>query len=158
MHTPYNIVNGFWCFPRFLPEYCTCNLVCFDILCSLVPIKVSGVTVNKAVISGRPALIVRWTRHNDNERVTGYQVQYRRGTSGEWREERVSSVSTSTYLENLASGTSYQVRVNALSDIGNGPVGDIRGQTTYNGMAKYYVIIIILFRLCITPCIFCCPI
>ena len=90
--------------------------------------------MTKAVRSGRPALIVRWTRHNANERVTGYQVQYRRGTSGEWREKRVSSVSTSTYLENLDIGTSYQVRVNALSDIANGPVGDIRVQTTYNGI------------------------
>ena len=113
--------------------------------------------MTKAVRSGRPALIVRWTRHNVNERVTGYQVQYRRGTSGEWRGKAVSSVSTSTYLENLAIGTSYQVRVNALSDIANGPVGDIRVQTTYNGMVKYYAIIL-LFRLCITPCIFCYPI
>ena len=111
------------------------------ILCSLVPAKVSGVTLTKAVRSGRPALIVRWTRHNINERVTGYQVQYRRGTTGEWREKRVSSVLTSTYLENLDIGTIYQVRVNALSDIGDGPVGDIRVHATYRGMAKYCVII-----------------
>ena len=61
-------------------------------------------------------------------------------------------MSTSTYLENLDIGTSYQVRVNALSDIGDGPVGDIRPQTTYNGMAKYCVIIIYYI---IQNCIFC---
>ena len=112
--------------------------------------------MTKAVRSGRPALIVRWTRHNINERVTGYQVQYRRGTSGEWRGKRVSSVSTSTYLENLDIGTSYQVRVNALSDIGDGSVGDIRVQPTYNGMVNYCVNII--YRIIYyANCIFCFP-
>ena len=106
------------------------------ILCSLVPSKVSAITVTKAVRSGKPALRVVWTRRNINERVTGYEVQYRRGTSGDWIGKRVSSRSTSTYLENLDIGSVYQVRVNALSDIGDGPVGDIRVQTTYNGMSK----------------------
>ena len=66
-------------------------------------------------------------------------------------------MSTSTYLENLDIGTSYQVRVNALSDMGDGPVGDIRVQTTYNGMVNYCVNIIHHIIHC-ANCIFCLPI
>ena len=41
--------------------------------------------------------------------------------------------STSTSLENLSAGTSYQVRVRAVSDIGVGSFSEIRAFTTYRG-------------------------
>ena len=37
-------------------------------------------------------------------------------------------------LENLSAGTSYQVRVRAISDIGSGSYSEIRTITTYQGM------------------------
>ena len=42
--------------------------------------------------------------------------------------------SRSTILENLSAGTSYQVRVRAVSDVGAGPYGDVRTQITHQGM------------------------
>ena len=42
--------------------------------------------------------------------------------------------STSTTLENLPAGTSYQVQVRAVSDVGAGPYSDVRTQITPRGM------------------------
>ena len=42
--------------------------------------------------------------------------------------------SRSTTLENLPAGTSYQVRVRAVSDVGAGPYSDVRTQITHRGM------------------------
>ena len=62
---------------------------------------------------------------------------------------------TSTYLDSLDIGTSYQVRVNALSDIGDGPVGDITVQLTYNGMTNYVQILFtIIFIMPIASSVF----
>jgi hypothetical protein len=97
-----------------------------------VPTKVSGVKVSRAIKSNRPALLVMWTVHGINERVTAYQVQYRNVSSIKWQNKTISPLSTSTYLENLDLGTRYQVKVNALSDIGDSPDGSISVETTYN--------------------------
>ena len=42
--------------------------------------------------------------------------------------------SRSTTLENLPAGTSYQVRVRAVSDVGAGPYSDVGTQVTPRGM------------------------
>ena len=42
-------------------------------------------------------------------------------------------ISTSTTLENLTAGTSYQVRVRAVSDVGAGPYSDVGTQITHRG-------------------------
>ena len=42
--------------------------------------------------------------------------------------------SRSTTLENLSPGTSYQVQVRAVSDVGGGPYSDVGTQSTHRGM------------------------
>ena len=42
--------------------------------------------------------------------------------------------SRSTTLENLPAGTSYQVQVRAVSDVGAGPYSDVQTQITPRGM------------------------
>ena len=42
--------------------------------------------------------------------------------------------SRSTTLENLPAGTSFQVQVRAVSDVGAGPYSDMRTQITSQGM------------------------
>ena len=39
----------------------------------------------------------------------------------------------SVTLESLSPGTSYQVQVRAVSDVGNGPFSDVRVLSTYRG-------------------------
>ena len=41
--------------------------------------------------------------------------------------------SRSTTLENLFAGTSYQVQVRAVSDVGAGPYSDVGTQVTFRG-------------------------
>ena len=40
----------------------------------------------------------------------------------------------SVTLENLSPGTSYQVQVRAISDVGSGPFSDMRTLSTYRGL------------------------
>ena len=42
--------------------------------------------------------------------------------------------SRSTTLENLSAGSSYQVRVRSVSDVGTGPYSDVRTQIIPQGM------------------------
>ena len=72
-----------------------------------------------------------WTAPQSDRSITKYQVQYRRTGTTSWstRDERTRSVT----LENLSPGTSYQVKVRAVSDVGNGPFSDVRTLSTYNG-------------------------
>ena len=101
-------------------------------LFSLVPQKVGPPVLTKAVRSGRPALTVTWTAPQSDRPITKYQVQYRRTGITSWstRDVRTRSVT----LENLSPGTSYQVQVRAVSDVGSGPLSDGRALSTYRGM------------------------
>ena len=45
----------------------------------------------------------------------------------------------SVTLENLSPGTSYQVQVRAISDVGSGPLSDLRTLFTDRGMLRMYL-------------------
>ena len=111
-----------------------------DVLCS-VPSQVGPPSLTKAVSSGRPALGVTWTAPSSERPITKYQVQYRRSGST-WSTKDVTSRSTT--LENLSAGTSYQVRVRAVSDVGAGQYSQISTKTTYRGMNSIGIIYILL--------------
>ena len=92
----------------------------------------TGVTVSKAVRSGRPGLRVTWTTPQSDVSISQYQVQYRRSGTTSWSSATpVSGSTTSTYLEELVAGTEYQVRVRAVSAIGNGMWSVMQSETTY---------------------------
>ena len=99
-----------------------------------VPSKVNPPTLTRAVKVGKPALTVTWTvpRAQNDRPITKYQVQYRRSGTTSWSTKDVTSRSTT--LENLPAGTSYQVRVRAVSDVGAGPYSDVGTQITHRGM------------------------
>ena len=73
------------------------------------------------------SLSVTWTAPDNSGRppITGYDVQYRQGTSGGWRNGPQDVSGTSTTIEDvippLSPGTLYQVQVRATNDEGNGP-------------------------------------
>ena len=52
--------------------------------------------------------------------VTGYDVQYRQGTSGAWSSHAHTGTATSATISNLIPSTIYQVRVRARNAEGNG--------------------------------------
>ena len=73
-----------------------------------------------------------WTAPQSDHPITKYQVQYRRSGTTSWITKDVTS--TSTTLENLPTGTGYQVQVRAVSDVGAGPYSDVQTQITHRGM------------------------
>ena len=113
-----------------------------DVLCS-VPSQVGRPVLTKAASSGKPALRVTWTAPSSDRPITKYQVRHKRSSSTSWSTKDVTS--TSTTLENLSAGTSYQVTVRAVSDIGSGSYSDVRTITTYRGMNSIAISYIILY-------------
>ena len=98
----------------------------------IVPSQVSDVSVSKAIHPRKPALSATWTTPQSDVPISQYQVEYRRSGTN-WR--AASPVSpgsaTSTLLEALDAGTEYEVRIRAVSAIGNGTWSRVESNTTY---------------------------
>ena len=95
----------------------------------------TGVEISKATSSGKPALSVTWTTPQSDVTISKYQVEYKK-RSTDWRAAAnlVSPDSaTSTLLEALEGGTVYEVRIRAVSTIGNGRWSRVESETTYKG-------------------------
>ena len=92
----------------------------------------TGVEVSKAIHSGKPALRVTWTTPQSEVPISQYQVEYRRSGT-DWRAANPVSPgsATSTLLEALDAGTVYEVRIGAVSAIGNGTWSEVQSNTTY---------------------------
>ena len=97
-----------------------------------VPSQVTGVSVSKAIHSGRPALRVTWTAPQSDVPISQYQVEYKK-RSTDWRPASPVSPgsTTSTLLEALDAGTVYEVHIRAVSAIGNGTWSRENLETTY---------------------------
>ena len=87
--------------------------------------------------SNQPSLHVTWSAPSSDRTIQHYQVDYRVGTSGSWSTRSPNPTSTSVTLTGLQRGTTYQVRVRAVSNVGNGEWSDAVSETTYNGMFLY---------------------
>ena len=90
------------------------------------------VAVSKAIRSGKPALRVTWTAPTSHVTISQYHLQYKKNST-DWRAANpVSLVSTtSTLLDALDAGTVYEVRIRAVSAIGNGMWSEVKSETTY---------------------------
>ena len=66
------------------------------------------------------SLLVTWKAPDTNggPPLTDYDVQYRQGTSGDWRDWWHSGIATFTTISRLRPHTGYQVRVRAWNDEG----------------------------------------
>ena len=92
----------------------------------------ADVAVSKAIHLGKPALRVTWTTPQSDVTISQYQVQYKK-RSTDWRTANLVSPgsTTSTLLETLDAGTVYEVRIRAVSAIGNGTWSRVESETTY---------------------------
>ena len=92
----------------------------------------TGVAVSKAIHSAKPALSVTWTTPQSNVTISQYQVEYRRsGTNWSAASPVSPGSATSALLEALDAGTVYDVRIRAVSAIGNGTWSRVESETTY---------------------------
>ena len=103
----------------------------------LVPGQVVGLTLSSSVTNNQPSLSVSWTTVQHDLSLQ-YQVDYRVSGSTTWGTVSPNPTSTSTTLESLQLGTTYEVRVRAVSDIGNGTWSDISSETTNSGIVKTF--------------------
>ena len=82
----------------------------------------TDIAVSKTVTLGKPTPRVTWTTPQSDVAISQYQVEYRRIGTTLWR--AVSPISsgsnTTTLLEALEAGAAYEVRIRAVSAIGNG--------------------------------------
>ena len=99
---------------------------------SLVPGQVTAVTLTRTVTTNQPSLNVGWTVPQSDRTIQYYQVDYRVRDSTTWSRASPNPTTTSTTLENLQLGTTYEVRVRAVSDVGSGTWSDTISETTYN--------------------------
>ena len=85
------------------------------------PGKVGTLTVT----AGNASLQVAWVAPSAGDRpITHYDLQYRAGTSGDWT--LVEDITLTSYtITGLTNGTSYQVQVRAVSEVGGGAWSDI---------------------------------
>ena len=90
--------------------------------------------VSKAIRSGKPALSMTWTAPTSDVTISEYQVEYKKHNT-DWRTAKLVSPgsTTSTLLEALDAGTVYEVRIRAVSAIGNGTWNELESETTYKG-------------------------
>ena len=110
------------------------------VLChSVVPQRIAIVNVNRTITEDQPLLTVEWSTPSSDRTIQYYQVDYRVGTSGSWSTWSPNPTFTSVTLTGLQSGTSYQVRVRAVSDVGNGEWSEVIGITTYSTCGEFYI-------------------
>ena len=98
-----------------------------------VPLKVTGVSVTKAVKQGKPTLRVTWTAVQNVANLSKYHVEYRRNGKSNWgnRASRQPYI-TSILLPALLPGTEYNVRMRAVSAAGEGEWSEVHTETTFD--------------------------
>ena len=98
-----------------------------------VPLKVTGVSVTKAVKQGKPTLRVTWNALQNVADLSVYDIDYRRNGKFNWN-NRVSTrpYRTSALLPALLPGIKYNVRMRAVSAAGKGEWSEVLTETTFN--------------------------
>ena len=91
----------------------------------------TGVEVSKTIRSRRPALNVTWTTPTSDLPISQYQVEYKSGMKWMTASPVSPDSAISTFLEALDAGTVYEVRIRAVSAIGNGMWSREESETTY---------------------------
>ena len=74
-----------------------------------------------AVTGSKSRLSVTWTAPANTGKpdISGYDIRYRAGNSGNWRDGPQNLSATSATLSSLGAGTTYQVQVRATNDEGD---------------------------------------
>ena len=90
---------------------------------SLATASTPGAPTWGAFTTATRSLTLRWTAPSSNggSAVTGYEIEYRRGTSGSWTDgPDPGANATSRTISGLTPNTTYQFRIRAINAVGNG--------------------------------------
>ena len=99
-----------------------------------VPSQVTGLSLFKEVVTGAPALRLNWSNPQSDVTITQYRVQHRKSGTTTWGSQLTISDSppvTSAILTGLDIGTGYNVRVRAVSAVGDGMWSLLQTERTY---------------------------
>ena len=90
------------------------------------PVGAPGATNAPDLTPGDKQLGVSWSEPADTggRAITDYDVEYRSGNSGDWTSHPHDGTTTSATIAGLSNGQSYQVRVRAVNDKGDGGWSD----------------------------------
>ena len=133
-----------------------CFISCFfkSLHVSLVPSRITDVTVSKDVREGKPILRVTWNAPQSDVNISRYQVWYKRNETTGWNNQvTVTPPITTAILDKvnaLLPGTAYNVRVRAVSAAGNGEWSDVHTVTTFDSEFKccyqFHIVVISHFQ------------
>ena len=86
------------------------------------PVAPAAMPTVTATSGSTTSLDVSWTAPANTGRpaITGYKVEYRAGTSGNWLTHAHTGTGTTATIANLTAATSYQVQVLAVNSDGDG--------------------------------------
>ena len=120
----------------------------------LVPSRITNVTVSKDVREGKPILRVNWTAPQSDVNISQYQVWYKRNGTTSWSNQVTETPPTTTAILDLSSdltaGTTYNVRVRAVSTAGHGDWSEVLTETTYNSEFKccyqFHIVVVSHFQ------------
>ena len=90
---------------------------------SLATASTPGAPTWGAFTTATRSLTLRWIAPSSNggSAVTGYEIEYRRGTSGSWTDgPDPGANATSRTISGLTPNTTYQFRIRAINAVGNG--------------------------------------
>ena len=93
---------------------------------------VENVILVKDASNGQPSLDVSWDMPFSDRAILYYEVEYRE-IGQNWTDQILTSAVTYTALTDLKLVTTYEVRVRAVSDVGNGTWSDTVNETTCDG-------------------------
>ena len=81
-----------------------------------------GVPQSLSLTAGNAQITATWQPPTDRgvAVLSGYSVQYRQGTTGNWLDVTHTGTGTTATITGLTNGTAYQVRVAAVNDQGTG--------------------------------------
>ena len=101
-----------------------------------IPRPPTELSLQRTLDSNNPAFAVTWVRSSTSgSPILHYEVQYRVSGTASWSALSSNPTTTSATLSSLQTGTSYQVRVRAISEIGSGNWSDYVSETTYNAVS-----------------------
>ena len=102
------------------------------LICPLVPSQIRRISLTKPTGYETPALRVNWTSPQSEVAILQYWVQYRKSEDTRWEIHIILPPATSADITGLDAGTTYNVRVKAVSEVGAGNWSEEQTENTYN--------------------------
>ena len=125
---------------RYVYMYICCiqtSLYCKTYLSSKVPEAIGPATVLQSGDPTSPSLNISWSVPPSDLPVLYYGVNYRRNNTLKWLE--YNTTDTIAILNNLQSGTVYEIRIYAVSVLGKGEYSSVYSVTTFKGKKESLV-------------------